>query len=48
MYKSVQQQIDAFLDGFYEIVPKDLISIFTYQEVELLISGQPDYKSKFY
>jgi E3 ubiquitin-protein ligase HUWE1 len=32
------------LDGFYEIIPKDLISIFTYKELELLISGQPDFK----
>lgn len=47
LYKSVQQQLDAFLDGFYEIIPKDLISIFTYKELELLISGLPDFKSKF-
>lgn len=46
LYQSVQQQIDAFLDGFYEIIPKELISIFTYKELELLISGQPDYRSK--
>ena len=46
LYRSVQQQIDTFLEGFYEIIPKDLISIFTYKELELLISGQPDFKSK--
>ena len=48
LYKSVQQQLDAFLDGFYEIIPKDLISIFTYKELELLISGLPDFKSKLF
>jgi len=44
LYLSVQKQIDAFLEGFYEIIPRDLISIFTYKELELLISGMPDYK----
>jgi len=29
------------LEGFYEIIPKRLISIFTEQELELLISGLP-------
>lgn len=48
LYKSVQKQIDAFLEGFYEIIPRDLISIFTYKELELLISGMPDFKSKYY
>lgn len=46
LYLSVQKQIDAFLEGFYEIIPRDLISIFSYKELELLISGMPDYKSK--
>ena len=35
-------QIDAFLDGFHELVPPELISIFDAQELELLISGLPD------
>jgi E3 ubiquitin-protein ligase HUWE1 len=30
LYKSVQQQIDAFLDGFFEIIPRELASIFSY------------------
>lgn len=37
--KSIQDQIDAFLQGFYEIVPKELIGLFTDSELELLISG---------
>lgn len=44
LYTSVQQQVDAFLDGFHEIIPRDLVSIFTYKELELLISGLPDFK----
>jgi len=39
---SIKEQIDSLLGGFYEIIPKDLISIFNEQEVELLISGTPD------
>ena len=44
LYKSVQQQLDAFLDGFYEIIPQELVAIFSYKELELLISGLPDFK----
>uniref|UniRef100_A0A8V0X046 HECT-type E3 ubiquitin transferase n=1 Tax=Gallus gallus TaxID=9031 RepID=A0A8V0X046_CHICK len=36
-----RRQLAAFLEGFYEIIPKRLISIFTEQELELLISGLP-------
>ena len=46
LYKNIQKQMDAFLEGFYELIPRDLISVFTYKELELLISGMPDYKSK--
>ena len=35
-------QIDSFLEGFHELVPPELISIFDAQELELLISGLPD------
>lgn len=34
--------MDAFLEGFYDIIPKKLISIFNEQELELLISGLPE------
>ena len=40
--KSIQSQIDAFLTGFHEVIPRDLIQIFSEQELELLISGLPD------
>ena len=41
MRESIKAQIDSFLKGFYEIIPKELISIFNEQELELLISGLP-------
>lgn len=34
--------MNAFLEGFYDIIPKRLISIFNEQELELLISGLPN------
>ena len=30
------------MEGFYDIIPKNLISIFNEQELELLISGLPN------
>jgi E3 ubiquitin-protein ligase HUWE1 len=42
MSGSIKQQLNAFLEGFYDIIPKRLISIFNEQELELLISGLPN------
>eukprot|EP00929_Paragymnodinium_shiwhaense_P022219 TRINITY_DN14246_c0_g1_i4.p1 TRINITY_DN14246_c0_g1~~TRINITY_DN14246_c0_g1_i4.p1 ORF type:complete len:4294 (+),score=1135.69 TRINITY_DN14246_c0_g1_i4:102-12983(+) len=42
MTKSVSKQINAFLEGFHELIPPQLISIFDDKELELLISGLPD------
>ncbi|KAG8835313.1 hypothetical protein FRC17_004095 [Serendipita sp. 399] len=39
---SIKDQLAAFLEGFYEIVPKEHIAIFDEKEVELLISGTPE------
>lgn len=39
---AIRPQINAFLDGFSELIPRDLISIFHDKELELLISGLPD------
>ena len=47
LYKSIQQQIDAFLEGFYELIPKDVISMFNHKELELLISGLPTFDCKY-
>ena len=46
MYLSVKEQIDAFLGGFHEIVSRDLISVFNAKELELLISGLPNFDRK--
>eukprot|EP00698_Gefionella_okellyi_P014660 TRINITY_DN406_c0_g1_i1.p1 TRINITY_DN406_c0_g1~~TRINITY_DN406_c0_g1_i1.p1 ORF type:complete len:3198 (-),score=960.76 TRINITY_DN406_c0_g1_i1:108-9701(-) len=42
MTESVKSQLDAFLAGFHDLVPHDMIAIFTETELELLISGLPD------
>ncbi|KAJ6586954.1 hypothetical protein DFH09DRAFT_1359428 [Mycena vulgaris] len=42
LYSSIKDQIENLSTGFYEIIPKDLITIFNEQELELLISGTPD------
>ncbi|KAF9566753.1 hypothetical protein CPC08DRAFT_814629 [Agrocybe pediades] len=42
LYSSIKDQIESLSAGFYEIIPKDLITIFNEQELELLISGTPD------
>ncbi|CAF5017596.1 unnamed protein product [Rotaria sp. Silwood1] len=39
--RSIKQQINSFLEGFYKIISKSLISIFNEQELELLILGLP-------
>ncbi|KAJ7703165.1 hypothetical protein B0H17DRAFT_1175941 [Mycena rosella] len=42
LYSSIKDQIENLSTGFYEIIPKELITIFNEQELELLISGTPD------
>jgi len=42
MTMAIEKQIKAYLEGFYEMVDPDLISIFTAKELELLISGMPE------
>ncbi|KAJ2234301.1 E3 ubiquitin-protein ligase tom1 [Coemansia sp. RSA 485] len=42
LYRAIKDQIKAFLEGFHDLIPKDLIQIFNEQELELLISGMPD------
>ncbi|XP_064606987.1 E3 ubiquitin-protein ligase HUWE1-like isoform X3 [Liolophura sinensis] len=41
MTGAIRKQLNSFLEGFYDIIPKRLISIFNEQELELLISGLP-------
>jgi E3 ubiquitin-protein ligase HUWE1 len=42
MTTAISSQIDAFLSGFYELIPPELICIFSPAELELLICGLPD------
>ncbi|XVF33865.1 hypothetical protein REPUB_Repub18cG0008600 [Reevesia pubescens] len=39
---AIRPQISSFLEGFNELVPRELISIFNDKELELLISGLPE------
>lgn len=42
MTSAIKEQTSAFLEGFHDLIPAELISIFDAQELELLISGLPD------
>lgn len=39
---AIRPQITSFLEGFNELITRDLISIFNDKELELLISGLPE------
>jgi len=45
---AIRPQINAFLEGFSELIPRELISIFHDKELELLISGLPDIDRMFH
>jgi len=38
----IKVQIEAFVNGFHELIPKELISVFNDHDLELLICGLPD------
>lgn len=42
MLDSIKPQLESFLKGIYEVVPPDLLSVFDYQELELLMCGIED------
>lgn len=42
MLDSVKPQLEMFLTGFYEVLPPELLCVFDYQELELLMCGIPD------
>jgi E3 ubiquitin-protein ligase HUWE1 len=44
---AIRPQINAFLEGFTELISRELISIFNDKELELLISGLPDIDCEF-
>lgn len=45
---AIRPQINAFLEGFNELINRDLISIFNDKELELLISGLPEIDCKVF
>ena len=40
--KRVDEQFNAFLTGFNELIPQDLVNVFDERELELLIGGIAD------
>mmetsp|Transcript_7014 Transcript_7014/g.6239 ORF Transcript_7014/g.6239 Transcript_7014/m.6239 type:complete len:108 (+) Transcript_7014:4162-4485(+) len=42
MAQDIKDQIEAFLEGFHELIPQKLVQIFDDRELELMISGLPD------
>lgn len=42
MTKTIEKQIEAFKEGFYELIPNEDCRIFNEVELELLMSGLPD------
>lgn len=42
MLDSIKPQLEHFLKGFYEVIPLDLLCVFDYQELDLLMCGVPD------
>ncbi|GJQ11400.1 hypothetical protein GpartN1_g3191.t1 [Galdieria partita] len=42
MTRSIQHQINAFLEGFHELIAQEDIRVFNEIELELLMSGLPD------
>lgn len=41
LYQCIKDQVDAFMEGFYELIPRELVSIFNHNQLELLVSGLP-------
>lgn len=46
MAKEIKDQIEAFLNGFHELIPQSLVSIFEWKEMELMLCGLPDIDRK--
>lgn len=42
----IKAQIEAFLEGLHDLIPKELVSIFDHRELELMISGLPEIDRK--
>ncbi|KAJ0399090.1 hypothetical protein P43SY_006068 [Pythium insidiosum] len=46
MLASISDQLQEFLTGIYDVVPKTLLSVFDYQELELMLCGIPTIDTK--
>ena len=42
MLDSIKPQLEKFLTGFHEVLPPELLCVFDYQELELLMCGVPE------
>lgn len=42
IFKRVQEQFEAFMSGFNELIPQELINVFDERELELLIGGMSE------
>ena len=40
--RRVKEQFEAFMSGFSELVPQDLVNVFDERELELLIGGMSE------
>jgi E3 ubiquitin-protein ligase NEDD4 len=40
--KRVKEQFEAFMSGFSELIPQDLVTVFDERELELLIGGMSE------
>lgn len=40
--RRVKEQFDAFMSGFGELIPQDLVNVFDERELELLIGGMSE------
>lgn len=41
MFAGIGEQLDALLQGLYDVLPRTLLAVFDYQELELLLCGVP-------
>ncbi|ETP44797.1 hypothetical protein F442_08675 [Phytophthora nicotianae P10297] len=41
MFGAVREQLEAMLQGLYDVLPRTLLAVFDYQELELLVCGVP-------
>ena len=39
--EEIQEELDAFLEGFYLIIPRGSLDVFGFSDLQLLISGEP-------